>query len=300
MEVNRIKILNFLREAEKLAYQIFFIGQSRPLLPAGSNAQATGFPRLIIPLESPKPMLYAFNNKVCKHNFTPGEVLILPPGAWSCELWDQPHRMISIVFHHNFVRVIYIDQQAGAAPRPITNGPDIFYHTPQKLSLEATHTLQALCNASINSPAIKYNFMALLKLVTAALEKPEEEKRDKSRFLWECIQEQIERSFYLPLSRENIAEELHITPSHLSRLVRKYTGSGVNEYITRIRMEHSLRLLSDKSISIDEIAMQCGYAYTSYFIRVFRRYFGDTPGDYRNRKTAKSMTDKIAKIRNIS
>jgi AraC-like DNA-binding protein len=204
--------------------------------------------------------------------------------------------MISLAFHERFIRVLYIDQQPGAAARPITNGPDIFYHTPQKLSLEGIHTLQAICNASENSPAISYNYTALLKLVIAALETPETEARNKSRFLWECIQEQVERSFYLPLSRESIASELHITPSHLSRLVRKYTNGGVNEYITRIRMEHALRLLSDKSISIDEIAMQCGYAYTSYFIRIFRRYFVDSPGDYRNHKTAQSVSTKAGNI----
>ncbi len=289
MELSRIQMLNFLREAENLQYNNFIISQSRPLLPAGSNAQATRFPRLIIPLENRKPMIYSRNNKVCQRDFLPGDVLICPPGAWSCELWHQPHRMISLAFHEKFIRAIYINQQPGAPDRPITNGPDVFYHTPQKLSLEGVHTLQALCNSSPTSPAIRYNYMALLKIVIAALQTPEMEARDKSRFLWECIQEQLERSFYLPISRESIADDLHITPSHLSRLVRKYANSGVNEYITRLRMEHALRLLSDKSISIDEIAMQCGYAYTSYFIKVFRRYFVDSPGDYRNHKDAKSV-----------
>ena len=289
MLVNKEKILYFLHKAVDLQYNNFIIAQSRPLPPPESNAQSTRFPRLIIPLHNPKPMRYACNNSICERDFLPGEVLICPGDAWSQELWHKPHQMLSLVFHERFIRTIYIDQHQDSPPRPLSNGPDIFYHSINKLNLQGVHTLQALCNATADSPATYYNFMAMLKIVIENIEQPNEEKRDRSRFLWECIQEYIERSFSQELSRYSIAKDLRITPSHLSRLVHKYTGSGVNEYLTRIRMEHALHLLGDKSISVDEIATQCGYNYTSYFIRIFRKYFGDSPGDYRNRKSSSQM-----------
>ena len=175
MLVNKEKILYFLHKAVDLQYNNFIIAQSRPLPPPESNAQSTRFPRLIIPLHNPKPMRYACNNSICERDFLPGEVLICPGDAWSQELWHKPHQMLSLVFHERFIRTIYIDQQPDSPPRPLSNGPDIFYHSINKLNLQGVHTLQALCNATADSPATYYNFMAMLKIVIGNIEQPNEE-----------------------------------------------------------------------------------------------------------------------------
>jgi transcriptional regulator GlxA family with amidase domain len=48
-----------------------------------------------------------------------------------------------------------------------------------------------------------------------------------------------------------------------------------------LRLEHAIELLKDTDFSIDEIAEECGFANTGYFIKTFRLSYGKTPGNFR-------------------
>ena len=65
---------------------------------------------------------------------------------------------------------------------------------------------------------------------------------------------------------------------HANMKVRKITIA----FITRIRMEKAIRLLKDTNMSIKEIAYDCGFDESNYFIRVFRQMYDMTPQQYRN------------------
>jgi AraC-like DNA-binding protein len=64
-------------------------------------------------------------------------------------------------------------------------------------------------------------------------------------------------------------------------------------------MEYAVRLLEDKTISIDEVADQCGYTYTSYFIKVFRRYYIESPACYRENLQKRLDTRATKKISSL-
>ena len=53
------------------------------------------------------------------------------------------------------------------------------------------------------------------------------------------------------------------------------------EYLTRVRIEEAKRLLHNPQYLIDEIAENIGYDDASYFTKVFKRYEGVTPTQYR-------------------
>ena len=59
------------------------------------------------------------------------------------------------------------------------------------------------------------------------------------------------------------------------------------EYLTRVRLEEAKRLLRNPQYLIDEIAENTGYDDASYFTKVFKRYEGVTPTQYR--KTLQSI-----------
>ena len=105
----------------------------------------------------------------------------------------------------------------------------------------------------------------------------------KESYTWDCVQDYLETNFYLNITRTSIAGALHLHPATLSRLVRKRTGQGINEYLSNLRMEHARRLLAEDTLTVDEIADQCGYEYTSYFIRKFRQYYLESPFRYREK-----------------
>ena len=63
---------------------------------------------------------------------------------------------------------------------------------------------------------------------------------------------------------------------------RKDTGNTISAYLTRLRMEIAARMLAGSTTSIQQIAETVGILDANYFIKLFRREFHTTPGQYRN------------------
>ena len=59
------------------------------------------------------------------------------------------------------------------------------------------------------------------------------------------------------------------------------TGSTFKEYLSMVRVEESKRLLANTDYSLIDIAVATGFQDQSYFSKVFKRYTGLTPGQYR-------------------
>jgi AraC-like DNA-binding protein len=74
-----------------------------------------------------------------------------------------------------------------------------------------------------------------------------------------------------------------ISENYLSRIFAKETGEKLQDYIVRVRVEKAENLLRYSDVSIAEIAAYVNFPSQSYFGRVFRKYTGDTPGNYRNK-----------------
>lgn len=79
------------------------------------------------------------------------------------------------------------------------------------------------------------------------------------------------------LSLEDISRKFAVSSCHFSRLFKKYTGFGVNDYITEVRISKAEELLKNTDYKITEIASRCGYNDSNYFASVFKRKKGMTP-----------------------
>lgn len=83
------------------------------------------------------------------------------------------------------------------------------------------------------------------------------------------------------ISVSSIAANLYITPNYFSRLFKRITGEGCNEYIVRKRIEKARSLLETTSIKTGKIAMMVGYRDTNYFSLAFKKHTGKSPTKYR-------------------
>ena len=72
-------------------------------------------------------------------------------------------------------------------------------------------------------------------------------------------------------------------------------GTGVNCYITKKRMEKACALLNGTALSVKEVAEATGYADALYFERVFRKYAGVPPTEYRRRGENPSVFDAFTR-----
>jgi YesN/AraC family two-component response regulator len=95
------------------------------------------------------------------------------------------------------------------------------------------------------------------------------------------IQDIIDGSYHTPLTVEDIAKEVYLSPNYIRTIFKEKTGHTILEAITEKRMERAVELLADKSLKIYEIAVLVGYENVSYFCSVFQKTTTMTPNHYR-------------------
>lgn len=91
----------------------------------------------------------------------------------------------------------------------------------------------------------------------------------------------IDSSYQQPgLSLASIADHMHLNKNYLCDLFKAETGSTINQYIAKVRINHSKELMRNTSMTLNEIALSIGYSDYNYFSRVFRKNMGVPPSKY--------------------
>lgn len=83
------------------------------------------------------------------------------------------------------------------------------------------------------------------------------------------------------LSLEAIAKDYYVSPSYLSKIIKKETGHTFTEYLNRLRIKQAKTLLKTSDQAISRIAYLVGYKDVSHFNRCFRKIVGANPSQYR-------------------
>jgi len=83
------------------------------------------------------------------------------------------------------------------------------------------------------------------------------------------------------LSLEQVAAAVEISPGYLSRLLKQETGFSFVDYLTRVRINKAVQIMSDPAVKVYEVAEAVGYQSQHYFSRAFKRVFGRPPVEYR-------------------
>lgn len=92
----------------------------------------------------------------------------------------------------------------------------------------------------------------------------------------------IRAHFRESIDIDELARVSCLSVSALERRFKKYLHKSPKQLINEIRLEHARRLLTNSNDSIANIAAASGFADPSYFTRLFNRYFGCAPTDFRH------------------
>lgn len=95
------------------------------------------------------------------------------------------------------------------------------------------------------------------------------------------------RNYYMDaqkMSEENIAANCGLSVSQFRKLFRQDVGISLPEYLNNTRMSSAVHLICTTDKKILAIALESGFNDISYFNRLFRKSFGMTPKEMRNRK----------------
>lgn len=94
----------------------------------------------------------------------------------------------------------------------------------------------------------------------------------------------MKRNFAGKLTLEATARYVGFSPAYFSKVFKDEMGTNFNNYLGHLRVERSKTLLLSGELSVGDVCSAVGFEDQSYFIKVFRRYTGVTPGKYRKQQ----------------
>ncbi len=87
-----------------------------------------------------------------------------------------------------------------------------------------------------------------------------------------------------PITLESAAKYVAMDKFYVSGLFKKKTGDSFVQYLQKLRVEKAKKLLWETNDSLSAIATRVGYAEDNYLNKIFKRWAGMTPSDYRKSK----------------
>jgi len=83
------------------------------------------------------------------------------------------------------------------------------------------------------------------------------------------------------VSLRRIAREVGVHPVYFAAAFRRFHGCSPGQYLRRKRFERARHLISDPDVSLAQVAIDAGFSDQSHLNRIFRRFTGMTPRQYR-------------------
>lgn len=95
------------------------------------------------------------------------------------------------------------------------------------------------------------------------------------------LKDYIDAHYQEEIRIETLSGMVGMTPNALSRFVKQRTNRSISNYINEVRLGHASNLLADSTMTIAEIAYECGFNTISNFNRIFKNLKQITPKEFR-------------------
>ncbi|RAP75423.1 response regulator transcription factor [Paenibacillus montanisoli] len=181
-------------------------------------------------------------------------------------------------------RGLFKSSFSGGVGHPVVSPAEIYLSAQAaSAALAANMEEGTLAAGSSETTAANRTIPAVLgsKGQTEAEDSRESDAEPASLMLVQAKQ-YIREHFNRSLTLKEVAEQVHISGSHLFALF-KNSGQTFLSFLTSIRLQRAMELLSGSNLKIYEIVEQVGYSDPAYFTEVFKKYTGKTPNEYRSK-----------------
>ena len=240
-----------------------------------------------------------FKNSTQLYAITPGSIIFIPASALSQISWLQPLNFAALIFQKSAVKQAEEIKSKAASPHSLNRKSVQVELKPQfkqtdGLVYNLVSTL--LSETSLNRGDRLYGetltktlAIHLFQNYSSALIRATENKIELPPSLNQAIA-YINENLDKNLRLEEIAAVVNISKYYFCNLFRQSMGISPYQYLLQQRIEKSKTLLhSDLELSIADISLRCGFANQSHLSKCFRKFTGDTPKAYRNRRSDKTV-----------
>lgn len=97
----------------------------------------------------------------------------------------------------------------------------------------------------------------------------------------ELIRDYIRQEYMNDISMQDVARMMNYSEAYFCKLFKQCFSCNFTTYLTRFRMEEAKKLLSEPTVNVKNVGEAVGYSDSNYFAKVFKRYTGSSPTEYR-------------------
>jgi AraC-like DNA-binding protein len=194
-------------------------------------------------------------------------------------LWYLPHSLQRFVVQHS----LYKGQE---------------YRVLQSLHLQTTsdlvHRLDKISDENLPWPGLHRLIVCLVEEVESIVRQSVTKdlyslaKKAQRKYhvnLMEQALQYILTHYAEKLSLKQVADMVRLNPMYFETLFHEMTGLTFLQQLTMTRLQRAHFLLNDSRMNIAEISQACGFHEYGAFSRVFRKHYGLSPRQFRNRYT---------------
>ncbi len=111
----------------------------------------------------------------------------------------------------------------------------------------------------------------------------ENSKEKEAGSIIDKAKDYIHDNFQRDISLDDVSREVVISPYYFSKLFKQETEELFSSILQKYVSKNARELLKDSRLSIKEICTESGYSDPNYFSRIFKKYEGVTPSEFRER-----------------
>lgn len=97
----------------------------------------------------------------------------------------------------------------------------------------------------------------------------------------EIIRSYICQHYMNDLSMQDVARMMNYSEAYFCKLFKQCFSCNFTAYLTQFRMEEAKKLLAEPTVNVKNVGEAVGYSDSNYFAKVFKRYTGSSPTEYR-------------------
>ncbi len=235
-----------------------------------------------------------FSSRLSRHHLERNMMYVSPAtilefhASRDCELY-------MFAFNGDFVAEYNIDIQL-VMPMISSIQNDLMLHIPDNYICRITNGFGELYNEFGNRPATPFRNLIMGHILCAIIyricesvsqnapSKPAPGVKDRSAEYFERLMKLLSDNFRVERSVEFYADKMNLTPKHLSRVIRNFTGKSVHQWIDSIVALEIKNLLRYSDMSIQQISIELNFPNPSFMGQYFKRITGKTPGEFKRER----------------
>jgi AraC-like DNA-binding protein len=229
-------------------------------------------------------------------DISPGHMLFVKPGTWHGTVYqpDVTRRYFIMVF--DFLEEDLEEsweKKSGSFPRPLKNVLEYLQRSSHLVVpdhqqchrlihpiAEELHLLDFGWETMVQSMYMSFLVSAFRNLVDKDLYIRYQES-DRPLNIPTEITKYMHKNYNKNITLQDVAEAMHISPRHISRIFEAYFGTTFSKTLSTYRLNYAKDYLYKTNDSIEEIAHQVGFSSSRTLLRLFKEVEGITTTEYR-------------------